>query len=80
MQAKYKACGTTMEAGNTSRIRPIAVCEGSVRPRRRHLVLPGGIAGTAEIMRFLAEDISRNTYINSMDQYRPAGRRSTIRR
>ncbi len=37
----------------------------------RHLVLPGGLAGTAEIVRFLAEEISRDTYINIMDQYRP---------
>lgn len=38
----------------------------------RHLVLPGGLAGTAEIARFLAEEISPDTYINVMDQYRPA--------
>jgi len=37
----------------------------------RHLVLPGGLAGTAEIVRFLAEEISPNTYLNIMDQYRP---------
>jgi putative pyruvate formate lyase activating enzyme len=37
----------------------------------RHLVLPGGLAGTGEIMRFLANDISTNTYINIMVQYRP---------
>ena len=37
----------------------------------RHLVLPGGVAGTAEIMRFLADEISLNTYVNIMDQYRP---------
>ena len=37
----------------------------------RHLVLPAGLAGTAEIARFLAEEISPNTYINVMDQYRP---------
>lgn len=40
----------------------------------RHLVLPEGIAGTAEIVRFLAEEISPNTYINVMGQYRPAWR------
>lgn len=40
----------------------------------RHLVLPGGLAGTAEIVRFLAEEISRNTYLNIMDQYRPCYR------
>jgi putative pyruvate formate lyase activating enzyme len=37
----------------------------------RHLVLPAGIAGTAEIVRFLAEEISPHTYLNVMDQYRP---------
>lgn len=37
----------------------------------RHLVLPAGLAGTQEIVRFLAEEISRNTYLNIMDQYRP---------
>ncbi|MGQ9457863.1 MAG: radical SAM protein [Anaerolineae bacterium] len=40
----------------------------------RHLVLPEGLAGTAEIVRFLAEEISRNTYLNLMDQYRPCYR------
>lgn len=38
----------------------------------RHLVLPGGLAGTAEVARFLAEEISRDTYINVMAQYHPA--------
>ncbi len=37
----------------------------------RHLVLPEGLAGTAKIVRFLAEKISRDTYVNVMDQYRP---------
>jgi putative pyruvate formate lyase activating enzyme len=37
----------------------------------RHLVLPEGLAGTEGIMRFLAEEISENTYLNIMDQYRP---------
>jgi putative pyruvate formate lyase activating enzyme len=37
----------------------------------RHLVLPNGLAGTAVIARFLAEEISKDTYINVMDQYRP---------
>ncbi|HOT90991.1 MAG TPA: 4Fe-4S cluster-binding domain-containing protein [Anaerolineae bacterium] len=38
----------------------------------RHLVLPGGLAGTAEVARFLAEEVSRDTYINVMAQYHPA--------
>ena len=45
----------------------------------RHLVMPGGIAGTREIMRFLAEELSRDTYVNLMDQYYPAGRVSRER-
>lgn len=39
----------------------------------RHLVMPGGNAETVEIMRFLAEHISPDTYVNLMDQYRPCG-------
>lgn len=37
----------------------------------RHLVLPNKLAGTAEIVRFIAEEISTDTYLNIMDQYRP---------
>jgi putative pyruvate formate lyase activating enzyme len=40
----------------------------------RHLVMPGGMAGTSEIMRFLAEEVSEDTYVNIMEQYYPAGR------
>jgi len=38
----------------------------------RHLVLPNDLAGTAEIVRFLAQEISQDTYLNLMDQYHPA--------
>ncbi len=40
----------------------------------RHLVMPGGVAGTKEWMEFLGREISKNTYVNVMDQYRPCGR------
>ncbi len=40
----------------------------------RHLVMPGGLDETREILRFLAQDVSRNTYVNVMDQYRPCGK------
>lgn len=39
----------------------------------RHLVLPQGLAGTREAMRFIASHISKNTYVNIMDQYYPCG-------
>ncbi|MBW2109481.1 MAG: radical SAM protein [Deltaproteobacteria bacterium] len=40
----------------------------------RHLVLPEGMAGTRQVMRFLARQLSRNSYVNVMAQYRPCGR------
>lgn len=40
----------------------------------RHLILPENLAGTDQIVRFLAEEISTQTYLNLMDQYRPAYR------
>ena len=40
----------------------------------RHLVLPNGIAGTEGVVRFIAEEISVNTYLNVMAQYYPSHR------
>ena len=37
----------------------------------RHLVLPDNLAGSFEIIDFLADEISKKTAINVMDQYRP---------
>jgi len=39
----------------------------------RHLVLPDNLAGTREIMKFIADEVSASTYVNVMDQYRPCG-------
>jgi putative pyruvate formate lyase activating enzyme len=38
----------------------------------RHLILPRGISGTAEIMQFLSEEISEKTAVSLMSQYFPA--------
>ncbi len=38
----------------------------------RHLVLPNNLAGTDTVVHFLATQISKNTYLNLMDQYRPS--------
>lgn len=40
----------------------------------RHLVMPQNKAGTGDVMKFIAEKVSPNTYINVMDQYRPCGK------
>ncbi|HXX81584.1 MAG TPA: radical SAM protein, partial [Thermodesulfovibrionales bacterium] len=37
----------------------------------RHLVLPEDVAGTEEVIAFIAEEISKDTYLNIMDQYSP---------
>lgn len=37
----------------------------------RHLVLPNDLAGTEKVMEFLATEISTETFVNIMDQYRP---------
>ena len=40
----------------------------------RHLVLPNQLSGSEQILKYIAEEISRNTYLNLMDQYRPSYR------
>lgn len=40
----------------------------------RHLIMPGALDETENIIKFLASEISRHTYINLMDQYHPAAK------
>jgi putative pyruvate formate lyase activating enzyme len=40
----------------------------------RHLVMPGLLAETEAILRFVAEELGATTYVNVMAQYYPAGR------
>mgnify|MGYP005851092511 FL=1 len=40
----------------------------------RHLVLPDNLAGTEEVLQFLASEVSPRCFINIMDQYYPAYR------
>ncbi len=44
----------------------------------RHLVMPGGLAGTQPVMRFIAREVSPRTYVNVMSQYRPCGRADEV--
>jgi putative pyruvate formate lyase activating enzyme len=37
----------------------------------RHLVMPGGVASSESVLKFIAEEISVHSYVNIMDQYRP---------
>ncbi|BAU24003.1 radical SAM protein [Caldimicrobium thiodismutans] len=52
------------------------VIEGGIAKRGliiRHLVLPEDLSQTEEVIKFVAEEVSRETYFNLMDQYRPCG-------
>ena len=40
----------------------------------RHLVLPNDLSGSEKVLEFIAEEISTNSYVNVMSQYRPAGK------
>jgi len=40
----------------------------------RHLVMPHDIAGTREVVRWIAHELSPNSYVNVMPQYYPAGK------
>jgi putative pyruvate formate lyase activating enzyme len=40
----------------------------------RHLVMPGEIAGTREILNWIAQELGPDVYVNVMPQYYPAGK------
>ena len=40
----------------------------------RHLVMPGAVAETEAVLRFVAQELGPDTYVNLMGQYYPAGR------
>ncbi len=54
------------------------VLDGSGLAKRglivRHLVMPGGLDETEAILEWIAEELGRDTYVNLMDQYYPAGK------
>jgi len=56
---------------------PLVVDENGLALRGlilRHLVMPGDIAGTHEILHWIARELGPDTYVNLMPQYYPAGK------
>jgi len=45
----------------------------------RHLIMPGCLDETEKILRFIAEELSLNSYVNIMDQYHPCGKASQFK-
>ena len=44
----------------------------------RHLVMPNGMADTRDVMHWIATELSPDTYVNVMSQYRPCGKAHDI--
>lgn len=40
----------------------------------RHLILPNNLAGSEKVLEFIAGELSKECYVNVMDQYRPSGK------
>jgi len=45
----------------------------------RHLVMPGALDETRAVLEWIADELGSDSYVNLMDQYRPAGRVSAER-
>lgn len=65
LREMHRQAGDLEMDGNNRAVRGLLV---------RHLVMPDGLAGTQKAMRFIADTISRLTYVNIMDQYHPSGK------
>lgn len=44
----------------------------------RHLIMPGCLDETEDILKFIAREISLDSYVNIMDQYRPCGKANEV--
>jgi len=44
----------------------------------RHLVLPGGLSGTDEVLRFVSDELNSDVHVSLMDQYFPAYMADTV--
>ena len=83
MARRYLQAATYPEAARRAikemhrQVGPLVLDEGGVALRGlllRHLVMPGEIAGTREIMHWIAHELGPDTYVNVMPQYYPAGK------
>lgn len=68
--ATEAVCEMHRQVGDLA-INPEGIAERGILVR--HLVMPGCVEDSQEIMAFLAEKVSNATYVNIMGQYRPEG-------
>jgi len=79
--ADYPACARRVIREMHRQVGDLVIDKGIARRGLlvRHLVMPRKMADTAQVMAFIAHEISVNTYVNVMGQYRPCGRAAEIR-
>ncbi len=56
---------------------PLVMDENGVALRGvllRHLLMPGDVAGSREVLQWIARELGPDTYVNLMAQYHPAGK------
>ena len=61
----HRQVGTAKPAENGLMVRGLMI---------RHLVMPGRVAGTKAVIRWVAESLPKDTYLNLMSQYTPVYR------
>ncbi|NPV08909.1 MAG: radical SAM protein [Anaerolineae bacterium] len=74
---RYPAVNRAMIREANRQVGPLTADKRGVATRGllvRHLVLPHGLSGTEQVMQFLGDEVSRHTYVNVMQQYRPCYR------
>ncbi|MGA2384801.1 MAG: radical SAM protein [Gemmatimonadales bacterium] len=82
MAVDYPEAARAAIAEMHRQVGPLVIGENGVAVRGvllRHLVMPGCLDETRAILEWIASDLGRDTYVNLMDQYRPAGKVSRDR-
>lgn len=75
--ADYPATARAAIRAMHDQVGPLEIHETGLARRGllvRHLMMPGCFDETASILRWLAEELGPGTYVNLLDQYRPAGK------
>jgi putative pyruvate formate lyase activating enzyme len=82
MSAKYSSGAESYPAVAREAMREMNRQVGVAKPTRdgimqrglmiRHLVMPNGVSGSESVMKWIAEELPSDTYVNVMAQYRPA--------
>lgn len=76
----YPAAARAVLKEMNRQVGPLKVDEEGLARRGvlvRHLVMPGLLEESRQILNFLAKEVSPDTYVNVMAQYRPAGKVSS---